>query len=102
MAKKEEDKQKPEGVRIPIEWYIPEGMITPLAFNMTVQAMEDVFKVSFFEVKPPLRTSEPATPPSKIRADCVASVFITPAKLPKFISILQKQLDSYKLANQDK
>jgi hypothetical protein len=97
VAKKETAKK--EKIAIPLEWYVPEGMMTPLAFNMTVQTIEDVFKVSFFEVKPPIQTDESAPHPSKVRADCVASVFITPDKLAKFIEVLQKQLDNYKLKN---
>lgn len=99
MAAKKADTEKKETIAIPvgipIEWYVPEGHITPTAFNMTVQIMEDVFKVSFFEVKPPIQINESTPPPSKIRADCIASVFITPSRLPKFIDILQQQYNNY-------
>lgn len=89
-----------QGVAVPIEWYVPEGVMTPSASNMVVQTMENVFKVSFFEIKPPIQLDESAPDPTKIRADCVASVFITPDRLPKFIEVLQKQLDKYILKKQ--
>lgn len=100
MSKEKEDTNK-MGTPISIEWYVPDGLMTPSASNMVVQIIEDVFKVSFFEVKLPILTDETEPPPSKVRADCVASVFISPNKLPIFINVLQKQLDKYLLKNQE-
>jgi len=94
MVKKKADKKKPV-TAIPIEWYVPEGLMTPFATNMVVQASENAFKVLFFEVKPPLLVDESEPKPSKVRADCVASVVITPDKLPKIIEVFQRQLDKY-------
>ena len=85
---------------IPLEWHVPDGVITPLAFNMVVQVVEDMFKVSFFEVKPPVIIDKSTPPPSSIRAECVASVFISPNKLPRFIKVLQNHYDSYTSAQQ--
>ena len=107
VAKKANTKKKdvmaiPIPIPIPIEWYIPEGLMTPMAFNMTVQFMGDIFKISFFEIKPPIQVDESTPPPSKVRADCVASVFIMPDKLPKFIDVLQQQYDKYLLIKETK
>jgi hypothetical protein len=95
MAKKKKSDTNKTGVAIPIEWYIPDGLITPFATNMVVQSSGDAFKVLFFEVKSPFLLDESATPPSKVRADCVGSVVITPDKLPKIIEVFQSQLDRY-------
>lgn len=91
---------KIKGATVPLEWGDPEGMITPFAFNMTVQTIEDIFKISFYEVKPPIRIDESTPPPSKVRADCVANVLVTPDRLSKFIEVLQKHLDKYRLQKQ--
>ena len=96
MAKKKANKDI-MGIGVPIEWYIPDGIITPFATNMLVQIVEDVFKLSFFEKKVPITFDPSAPPPSKVRADCVASVIVTPDKLEKIIEVLQSQLDNYKL-----
>lgn len=80
---------------IPIEWNLPESLITPFATNTVVQAGDNVVKIFFFQVKPPLRIDKSEPPPSKVRADCVASVIMTPDKLPKIIKILQDQYDKY-------
>ena len=95
VGKKAKVKNEKKVVAIPIEWYMPEGNMTPTAFNMTIQVMEDIFKVSFFEIKPPIQVDESAPPPDKIRADCIASVFIAPHRIPKFIELLQNQYDNY-------
>jgi len=83
------------GVAVPIEWYAPEGLMTPFATNMVIQTIENFFKISFFEIKPPIRLDESESHPSKVRADCVASVIITPDRLPNFIEVLQKQYEKY-------
>lgn len=99
MVNKKTDENK-KGVAVPLEWYVPDGAMTPFATNMVVQTMENEFKISFFEVKPPIQLDETAPPPNKIRADCVASVIVTADRLPKFIEVLQKQLDKYVLKKQ--
>jgi hypothetical protein len=100
MARKKETKSN-KAVAVPIEWYVPDGMITPLASNMVVQVVEDIFKVSFFGIDYPIQIDESMPPPSKIRATCIASVFITPGKMPKFIEALQKNFDKYLSKNQN-
>ena len=90
-----EGKEK-EFVAVPIEWNVPEGQVTQFASNMVIQIEDDIFKLSFFEMKPPINLNESAPPPTKIRADCVASVYITPNKLSKLIEILQTHLDKYR------
>jgi len=94
MAKKKTDISKKEMV-IPIEWHMPDGIITPFATNMIVQTIENEFKISFFEIKPSVRLLDSDPFPDKVRADCVASVIVTPERLPKFIKALQTQLDKY-------
>jgi len=96
MSNEKEDTNK-TGVSLPIEWYVPEGLITPFASNMTVQNVENVFKISFFEIKPPMLLGQADPPPSKIRADYISSVIVTPEKLQQFINALQRQLDKYKI-----
>jgi len=86
---------KKAGQEIPIEWYIPDGLISPFASNMLVQTIENEFKLSFFEIKPPLRLDDSAPLPEKARADCVASVIVTADRMPKFIAALQLQLNKY-------
>jgi hypothetical protein len=81
--------------KIPIEWHIPDGLISPFASNMLVQTIENEFKLLFFEIKPPLLLDDSTPFPEKARADCVASVIVTADRMPTFIAALQTQLNKY-------
>lgn len=98
MSKKKITK-KPESdknsKRVPIDWYIPDGTMTPFATNMIVQTIETEFKISFFEIKPVPRIDDSQPMPDKVRADLVASVIITPERLVKFVDALQKHIDKH-------
>jgi hypothetical protein len=100
MAKKkiEANKQtvKIVGLPVPIKFYISDQIITRFASNMTIQIVENEFKISFFEMKPDIILSPSESVPKEVRADCVASVIVTANKLPKFIEALQTQMDNYK------
>jgi hypothetical protein len=88
-----------------IEWHFPENIISRFTTNMTVQRIENEFKVSFFELVRPI-ILDPNDPKWKsitsIRADCVASIIVTADRLPKFIEVLQEQLTLYKSSNTSK
>jgi hypothetical protein len=57
--------------------------------------MDEEFKINFYEVKPELCFDPAEKPPDEIRADCVATVVMTPDRLFRFIGVLQGQLDKY-------
>lgn len=96
MAKKKIPEQAaniPAGV--PLRWFIPDNLITRFASNMIVQSIENEFKISFFEIKPPIRLGPSDPLPKEVVAECVSSVIVTPERLPKFIQALQNHLDKY-------
>jgi hypothetical protein len=90
-VKKGEEVQK---IPVPIEWHISDNIITRFTTNMTVQIIENEFKISFFEIKPDIILG-PSPVPREVRAECVGSVIVTADRLPKFIEVLQKQMDIY-------
>lgn len=100
ITPKEESKAK--ATAVPIEWHVPDGLITPFATNMLVQIIEHEFKLSFFEIKPQIRLESNQPLPDKIRADYIASVIVTADRLPRFIEALQSQLEKYKTVRQAK
>lgn len=100
ITPKEESKAK--ATAVPIEWHVPDGLITPFATNMLIQTIEHEFKISFFEIKPQIRLDNTQPLPDKIGADCIASVIVTADRLPKFIEALQSQLDKYNAKQQTK
>lgn len=85
-------------VGVPLKWYIPDNIITRFASNMVIQTMESEFKISFFEIKPEILLPPSETLPKEVRAECVASVIVTADRLPKFIEVLQTQLNLYNSA----
>jgi len=94
MAKKEQKKEiKPKNV--PIIWRMPDIMQTPFATNMFIQTIEDEFKISFFEIKPPIRFNDNEPWPETVNADYVTGVIVTPKRLEKFIKALQDHLNKY-------
>ena len=77
-----------EAIAIPIEWHIPEGQITPFATNMTVQTIGNEFKISFFEIKPPIRLDDSEPLPSKARADWIETNRVICKNITIFYPIL--------------
>lgn len=86
-------KQKP--LLVPIKFMLPDNAIAQFATNMTVQTLEDEFKISFYQQSPPLGLDSNSQIPTEIPATFVSSVIVTAAKLPRFIKVLQGQLEKY-------
>lgn len=99
MAKKKviQDERKTQVVsskeaRVPIKWNIPDTIHSVYASNVLVQLMENEFRLSFFETKPPIRLNETDPLVREVRADCVASVILHPKKVLSLINALKQQL----------
>ncbi len=80
---------------IPIKYHIPDTIITRFATNMTIQIIENEFKISFFEIKPELRFEATETSAYEVPAECVASVIVTADRLNRFIEVLLEQSGKY-------
>jgi len=93
---KNKPKILPRQVRLPLRWHVPDDIVSRFATNLVVQTLEGAaFKLSFFEAKPEIRIQKTDAIPSDVRADCVASIIVSPEKLSSIIEALQKQLDSF-------
>lgn len=63
---------------------------------MLVQAAEQEFYLSFFEIQPPIILSpEDVGAIENVRAECIARIIITPERMAKFIEVMQQQLDNF-------
>lgn len=100
---KKKEKAKPDKTikEIPITWNIPEGIATPFATNMLVQVIENEFKLTFYELKPPIILNKTQTHPDTVSADYIGGVIVSADRLPKFIKVLQAQLDKYNSKKND-
>ena len=95
VMKKVKEDNKLKKIEVPIKWHIPGNIISRFATNMTVQLIENEFKLSFFEIKPEIILDPSAPIPKETLAECAASIIVTADRLPKFIEALQKQLEIY-------
>ena len=87
-----------ERQQIPIEWHIPEQIVTRYASNMVVQNTGQEFIVSFYELFPPLLFGTPADlakldKMESVRAECIARIIVSKDRMPKFIEALQTNFD---------
>jgi hypothetical protein len=47
-------------LELPIEWHIPDSLVTHYVTNMVVQHTPHEFIISFFDIKPPLIVGVPS------------------------------------------
>jgi len=86
---------KVQGTPVPINWNVPDNIITRFASNMVVQILESEFKISFFEVAPDIKLALEGRTPDEVQANCIASIIVSADKLPSFINLLQNQYGIY-------
>jgi len=92
---KDTKKQHPKSVAVPIKWNIPENIVTRFASNISIQTLENEFKISFFEAFPDINMSLGGQAPAEVVANCVASIIISAEKMPSIVSAFQKHLSAY-------
>ncbi len=93
--------EKDQGIPIPIEWCYPDNLLSVYATTMIVQHTEHEFILSFFEARPPIILGSPEEQKEQalrlvsVKADCVARVIVSIARMPNFVQILQDNLKKY-------
>jgi len=91
-----------ETLVVPIEYHVPDGVVSRYATNLVVRHGEHEFILSFFEVQPPImlgtheQVEEQWQTLDAIRAECVARVVVAAEKMPSFIEALQTNLAKYR------
>lgn len=90
-----------QGVQLPIEWYVPEDLLSCYANNIVVQQTPHEFIISFFETLPPLiigsleEQKHQLEGLKSIRAKCVARILVNPNRMGEFIQALQQTYAGY-------
>lgn len=88
-------------VEAPIEWFVPEHIVSRQATHLVVQHHEDTFYVSYFEIWPPILIGTPEEIEKQlkkaktIRAECVARITISATAMPNFIKAMETNYESY-------
>jgi hypothetical protein len=84
--------ETPKPRQVPIEWRIPDYIVSRYATNMVVQKAEHEYIISFFELQPPIILEETANQLASMPADCVARIVVSASKYPEFVAVLQQHL----------
>ncbi len=92
--KKKKTPVEKEYMEVPLIWHTPDNMISRYATNVAVQVLQNELKISFFETKPEINVVPVKTPPKNVRADCVASIIISPHTIPQLIEALKGQYNN--------
>lgn len=87
-----------ESKKIPINWEVPNSIVTRFVNNVTVQSSEDYFTISFFEIVHPLiiGTSEEVAKQveniESIKAVCVGKFVIPASVYPSVVQLMNDKL----------
>lgn len=93
--------ERASSVQIPIEWHVPEGLISRYANNIIVQHTQHEFVISFFESRPPLIVGSPEEQAAQlekmtsIKFECVARIIVAPDQMAEFLHVLQRNFETY-------
>ena len=102
------DEQEPKTEKqVVVEWHIPENVVTKYATNMVVQHSDQEFILSFFEILPPIILGTPQDLEkletlSSVRAECIARVIVSAERMPRFVQVLQQNLEKAISKQEDK
>lgn len=93
---------------LPIEWHIPDEIQSRYATNVIIQKLENEYRISFFEMLPPIILGDPSETAKKlkqyesIRANCVAQIIIAENKMPGLVKAFQDLLERQLSASDSK
>lgn len=103
-----EDPSKTAPPNVTIDYQVPDDVPTHYATNIVVQYSEDVFVLSYFELRPPIilgddKEKQRASSGIKsIPAVCVARVFVSTANMAKFAEVQSQQVAAANMAKAKK
>jgi predicted transcriptional regulator len=106
MDETEREEQSTQ-ISIPVNWHVPDDIVSRYVNNVFVQQGEYEFIVSLFETRLPLLTGKPEEIKAKleqlgaINAECVGRFIVAPKLVPKIIDALQTALDKYEATERE-
>jgi hypothetical protein len=99
--------EKPEELILPLEWHLPDDLVSRYATNLVVQHTDQEFIISFFEATPPITLGQPEEVKARleeqgyVRATCVARVIVSVGRMAEFINVLEDNLKRYLSKSED-
>mgnify|MGYP001501869639 CR=1 FL=1 len=101
------DENELANVSLPLHYRDSEGLKTRYANNLIVQHSDNEFVLRFYETLPPVIFGGPDEVQKQVDqlthvdAECVASVIISPNRIPAFIKALQSNYEKYQADNEN-
>jgi hypothetical protein len=101
MSEIEQEEQAEQGIRLPIEWHVPDNVQNRYVHNLIVQPGQYELTLFFFETQIPpfLGTPEETraflTKQGAIRSECVSKLTVSPDLAAEMIKAIQTGLDNY-------
>jgi len=95
-------------ILLPIEWHVPDDLVTRYANNLLIQHTEHEFILSFFEILPPLAVGSPEEQAAQlqaigaVRAECVARVVVSADRMGSFVEALRGSYEKYPASSGEK
>ena len=93
--------EEEQGVTLPVEWHVPEGLQSHYANHLIVQPGQNEIILFFFETQiPPFggpteANREYLLKQGSVRFECVGKMIVAPQMVPEIIQALQTGLNSY-------
>jgi hypothetical protein len=95
----DQEEQQTEEREVPIEWIVPDSIVSQYATNMIIQHFEHEFILSFFETQPPLIIGIPSKEQleslKSVKSTCIARIVIAPERMQNFVNALQTNLEKW-------
>jgi hypothetical protein len=85
-------------ISLPIEWHIPDDVVTQFSNHMMVQRGLTESYILFFEVQPPIvfgtpeQVAEQKKALKSVRAKCIARIVVPNEVVPTFVRTIQETL----------
>jgi hypothetical protein len=106
MDEEEQTNQVSKGIKLPIDWHVPDTLQSRYVHNVAVQPGAHEFTLFFFETQiPPFvgtaeENKEYLQKKGSIRFECVSKIIVAPQLMPEIIKALQAGLDNYNAVNE--
>lgn len=95
-----EEDQPSEGVMVPVDWHVSDGIHNQYVHNVVVQPGQNEITILLFETHVPPYIGSPEAnreylQKQSVRFECIGKFVVAPQFVPEIIKALQVGLDNY-------
>ena len=103
--RKKTERERQEGIEIPIRWEYPDDLPTVYAGHIVIRHTRNDFTINFFQIRDPSGTTaeQPKIIESQkhIAARCVARIAVSPGTMGEILEAMQDNYQKYLSQLQD-